>query len=311
MPGNKQSPFLPGYIGLYESGQLQKRADQALAGLEQCRVCPWHCDVNRLEDEKKICRTGRYARVSSCFAHQGEEDCLRGSRGSGTIFFSRCNLNCVFCQNHDISQADSGVEVEPDGLALMMIELQNTGCHNINFVTPEHVVPQILEALPAAVRLGLRLPIVYNTGGFDSVESLKSMDGLVDIYMPDFKYWDPGRAKRFLKTDQYPEAAKNAFKEMHRQVGTLQLDENGLAQRGVLVRHLVMPGGLEDTREIMGFLAGSLSADTFVNIMAQYRPAGQVSNERYSELNRGVTAEELDEAYRLARAAGLHRFDGR
>ena len=311
MPENSYNPLMPGYIRLYESGQLQRRADTALAGLERCRVCPWLCDVNRLEDAKKVCRTGRYARVSSCFAHHGEEDCLRGHQGSGTIFFARCNLECVFCQNHDISQADSGVEVRPDELALMMIELQNTGCHNINFVTPEHVVPQILEAMPAAVRMGLRLPIVYNTGGFDSVDSLKSLEGIVDIYMPDFKYWSPGKSKRFLKTDQYPEVARNALKEMHRQVSTLQLCENGLAERGVLVRHLVMPDGLEGTEAIMKFLAESLSPDTFVNIMAQYRPAGQVSGERYPELNRGVTADEMNEARRLARAAGLHRFDGR
>ncbi len=311
MPENNHSPLMPGYIKLYKSGQLQRRAETALAGLELCRACPWHCDVNRLEDEKKVCRTGRYAWVSSCFAHHGEEDCLRGHRGSGTIFFSRCNLECVFCQNHDISQADSGVEVRPDELALMMIELQNAGCHNINFVTPEHVVPQILEAMPMAVRMGLRLPIVYNTGGFDSVVSLKSLEGIVDIYMPDFKYWSPVKSKRFLKTDQYPEVARNALEEMHRQVGTLRLDENGLAERGVLVRHLVMPDGLEDTEAIMKFLAESLSPDTFVNIMAQYRPDGQVSGERYPELNRGVTADEMKEARRLARAAGLHRFDGR
>ena len=311
MSASCQDPPRPGYVRLYESGELQRRAEAALTSLKRCRVCPWRCDVDRLSDERKVCRSGRYARVSSYFAHQGEEDCLRGRRGSGTIFFSRCNLQCVFCQNHDISQADSGIEVGPDELAMMMIELQNAGCHNINFVTPEHVVPQILEAMPAAVRMGLRLPIVYNTGGFDSVESLKSMEDIVDIYMPDFKYWDPARAGRYLKTDLYPEAARNALREMHRQVGALQLDEDGLVRRGVLVRHLVMPDGLEDTQEIMRFLAGSLSPDTYVNIMAQYHPAGKVLGQKYPELNRGITAEELKNAYRLARAAGLWRFDRR
>ncbi len=301
----------PGYLHLYETGELKERVNRALEALRSCRVCPWNCGVNRLDNRKQVCRTGRYARVSSYFPHFGEEDCLRGWRGSGTIFFGLCNLRCVFCQNFDISQQEAGMEVEPQRLAAMMVELQELGCHNINWVTPEHVVPQILEALPLAIEKGLRLPIVYNTSAFDSLESLRLMDGIVDIYMPDFKYWYPDKAKRYLKTDRYPEVARQAIKAMFRQVGDLQIDARGLATRGLLVRHLVMPGGLEDTREIMRFLAREISPHTYVNIMDQYRPAGNVDAHRYPELNRRITEEELESAYQFARAAGLYRFDKR
>ncbi len=306
--GKKQTP---GYIRLYKSGELAKRVELALQGLTKCRVCPWNCDVNRLEGETKVCRTGRYARVASYFAHFGEEDCLRGWRGSGTIFFSWCNLRCVFCQNYDISQEEAGIEAGPRRLAGMMLELQEQGCHNINWVTPEHVVPQILEALPLAIEGGLRLPIVYNTSAFDSMESLHLMEGIVDIYMPDFKYWTKDKAKRFLKMPRYPEVAKAALKEMFRQVGDLSFDANGLATRGVLVRHLVMPGELEETRQIMQFLAKEISPDTYVNIMGQYYPSGKVSSEKYEQINRRVTSREMETAYLFAQLAGLHRFDER
>jgi len=301
----------PNYVRLYESGELERRAGQAVAGLERCHVCPRSCAVNRLADETGVCRTGRYARVTRCFPHLGEEDCLRGWQGSGTIFFGWCNLRCVFCQNHEISQAEAGVAVRPGQLAEMMLALQKMGCHNINWVTPEHVAPQILEALPAAVRGGLRLPVVYNTSAFDSVESLRQMDGVVDIYMPDFKYWSQEKSARYLNAADYPEAARTALKEMHRQVGDLELDERGLARRGILLRHLVMPGGLEETRGIMRFLAEEISPHTYVNIMAQYHPDGQVGADRYPELNRRITRRELAEAYRAAQEAGLHRFDER
>ncbi len=301
----------PGYLRLYESGEMEKRVEWALSSLEKCRVCPWDCEVNRLEDKKAVCRTGRYARVSSHFPHFGEEDCLRGWNGSGTIFFSWCNLRCVFCQNFDISQTESGVEVGPERLAEMMLELQALNCHNINFVTPEHVVPQVLEGVYYAVQGGLRLPIVYNTSGFDSMESLKQMDGIVDIYMPDFKYWNENQAKTYLKSPKYPAAARAALKEMHRQVGDLILDDKGVALRGVLVRHLVMPGGLDETQEVMKFLAEEVSPHTYVNVMDQYRPAGKVDGQHYSEINRTLSSRELREAYKFAREAGLHRFDGR
>ncbi len=301
----------PGYVALYESGELDRRAEAAVASLKSCKVCPWHCEVNRLADLAKVCRTGRYARVTSCFPHFGEEDCLRGWEGSGTIFFGWCNLRCVFCQNYDISQTEAGVEVRPEQLAEMMLGLQEAGCHNINWVTPEHVVPQILEALPIAVRDGLRLPIVYNTSAFDSLESLRQMDGIVDIYMPDFKYWTDEKSKRYLKTDAYPDVARAALREMHRQVGDLVIDARGLARRGILLRHLVMPDGLEETRQIMRFLATEISPDTYVNVMDQYHPAGRVSGGAYGEINRRVSSRELARAYGVAQEAGLHRFDER
>ncbi len=301
----------PEYVRLLKSGGLERRVEEALAGLGKCRVCPWECGNNRLKGELRVCRTGRYARVVSHFPHHGEENCLRGWRGSGTIFFAWCNLRCVFCQNYDISQQEAGREVGPEELAGMMLDLQVQGCHNINFVTPEHVVPEILEALPGAIRGGLRLPIVYNTSGFDSLESLRHMEGVAGIYMPDFKYWSGGRAKRYLKSSRYPEAARAALKEMHRQVGDLIIDENGIARRGLLVRHLVMPGALDETREIMRFLSEEISPDTYVNVMDQYRPAWKVGAEKYEKIGRRSTSLEVAEAYRIAREVGLHRFDER
>ena len=308
MPGDD---ITPNYVALYESGKLQQRIDQAVAGLESCRVCPWNCEVNRLENQTKVCRTGRYARVSSYFPHFGEEDCLRGWNGSGTIFFAWCNLRCVFCQNHEISQTEAGGEATPRQLADMMLELQKIGCHNINWVTPEHVVPQILESLPYAIEDGLRLPIVYNTSGYDSMESLHQMDGIVDIYMPDFKYWFEDASKRYVKTPDYPQAVQQAVREMHRQVGDLRWDDRGLATRGLLVRHLVMPDGVGDAREIMRFLVEEISPDTYVNVMAQYYPTAQVNEEKYPEINRRIRAEELAEVYAVAKEAGMHRFDER
>ncbi len=302
--------FIPAYLKL-GIAELERRVEAALAGLASCRVCPRDCEVNRLADETAICKIGRYAKVGSAFPHFGEEDCLRGWKGSGTIFFSLCNLRCVFCQNFDISQAGEGSTMTAERLADLMLMLQDKGCHNINFVTPEHVVPQILEALPHGVRGGLSLPIVYNTSAYDSLESLRHLDGIVDIYMPDFKVLDRQVAKRYLKAPDYPEAARTAVKEMHRQVGPLTFDERGLARRGLLVRHLVMPGGLGGTREVMRFLAQEVSADTYVNIMAQYYPAGLVNEDRYPEINRHVTAEEMAEARRVAKEEGLHRFDER
>ncbi|HLB47689.1 MAG TPA: radical SAM protein [Anaerolineales bacterium] len=303
--------FEPAYLTLYRRGELQRRAKEAVAGLAHCRVCPRDCGVDRLADKTAACKTGRYARVSSYFPHSGEEDCLRGWNGSGTIFFSMCNLRCVFCQNYDISQAGEGRETKPERLAAMMLELQAMGCHNINFVTPEHVVPQILEALVLAIEHGLHLPIVYNTSAYDSLESLHSIDGVVDIYMPDFKIWDSQTALKYLLAKDYPESARRAIKEMHRQVGELKMDEHGLAKRGVLVRHLVMPGGLAGTREVMEFLAREVSPHTYVNIMAQYHPAGRVTAEKFAGINRRITAKEFAGAVEVAEEAGIYRFDER
>jgi putative pyruvate formate lyase activating enzyme len=241
----------------------------------------------------------------------GEEDPLRGWRGSGTIFFSWCNLRCVFCQNYDISQEGVGAELNGRQIAEMMLRLQDMGCHNINFVTPEHVVPQILEALPLAIERGLSLPLVYNTSAYDSLRTLKLLDGVVDIYMPDFKIWDEKYALRFLKARDYPQTARRALKEMHRQVGVLKTDEIGLARRGVLVRHLVMPGNIAGTPAIMKFLAEELSADTYINLMDQYYPAGRVNARSYGEINRRLQTFEFETAMQSARDVGLWRFDRR
>lgn len=301
--------FEPSYLRVYESGELKQRVERALELLKCCTACPRDCQVNRFENQRAFCLVGRYAIVSSYFPHFGEEDCLRGSHGSGTIFFSRCNLRCVFCQNFDISWLGQGREVTAQELAQMMLELQAQGCHNINFVTPEHVVPQIVEALPYAIEGGLRLPLVYNTSAYDSMESLQLMDGIIDIYMPDFKFWDPVMAKRYVKAENYPETAKRALKEMYRQVGDLVIDESGIAQRGLLIRHLIMPRDVAGTREILRFIAQELSPNSYVNLMAQYRPAGKAP--RYPEINRRITAEEYRAAYRAAEEAGLHRLDER
>lgn len=306
----RAAEFEPAYLALHRTGELKQRAERALAGLKACQVCPRDCRVDRLAGKTATCKTGRYAQVASYFAHPGEEDCLRGRRGSGTIFFSMCNLRCVFCQNYDISQGQGDRETGPLQLAGMMLELQAAGCHNINFVTPEHVVPQVLEALVVAVEAGLRLPLVYNTSAYDSLDSLRLLDGVVDIYMPDFKFWDAELAQRYLKARDYPATARQALKEMQRQVGALKFDETGLAKRGVLVRHLVMPGLLEDTRRILTFLAREVAADTYVNVMAQYRPAARVSAAKYAEINRPITSQEYQAALLMAGQAGL-RLDER
>jgi putative pyruvate formate lyase activating enzyme len=304
--------FEPAYIALYRNGELERRAAQSIAGLKSCVGCPRNCGINRLEDESAVCKIGRFARVASYHPHRGEENCLRGSRGSGTIFFGGCNLRCVFCQNFEISQGSSfGQKVTPTELAAMMIHLQDLGCHNINFVTPEHVVPQILEALIPAVENGLRLPLVYNTSAYDSIHSLRLLDGVVDIYMPDFKLWDNNRSSHLLKARDYPQSAIAALMEMHKQVGILKVDEQGLALRGVLVRHLVLPGHLKDTAKIMKFLAKELSPDTYLNLMDQYYPAGKVSWDKYPEINRRLTSSEYTAAIAEAKAAGLWRLDER
>jgi putative pyruvate formate lyase activating enzyme len=304
----------PAYLALYRSGELDRRVERGLASLEMCRVCPRNCDVNRLADKYAFCKTGRHAVVGSYFPHFGEEDCLRGWNGSGTIFFSHCNLRCVFCQNYDISQAAKVSEVRgspPREIAAMMLELQRRGCHNINFVTPEHVVPQTLEAVAIAVEQGLRLTIVYNTSEYDSAESLELLDGVVDIFMPDFKYWRPETSQRYLKAADYAVVARARIKEMHRQVGPLRIGENGLAYRGLNIRHLVMPGALDETEAILSWIRAELGPDTYVNVMDQYYPAGRVSAESYPEINRRLELEEYAQAVQLARTLGLKRLDER
>jgi putative pyruvate formate lyase activating enzyme len=309
-------PFEPAYLSLLPE-EIGSRVEAGLSELEDCCACPRNCHVNRMANETNVCNTGRYARVASVSPHFGEEDCLRGWSGSGTIFFSLCNLRCVFCQNWDISQRSVGKELPPERIADVMLDLQECGCHNINFVTPEHVVPQVLEAIAAAIPRGLRLPIVYNTSGYDSVESLKLLDNIVDIYMPDFKFWKRETAKRLAKAPDYPERAREALQEMHRQVGSLKFGPNGLARRGVLVRHLVMPGQSEETAAILHWLSEEISPDTYVNIMGQYGPAYEVGaiacngGKKYDEIKRRPGQHEMLDAYVAARDARLWRFDER
>ena len=299
-------PHEGSYHRLLSSGELERRAAAAHDLLRRCRVCPRRCSVDRLDGELGVCLVGSRAFVTSYGPHFGEEPPLTGTRGSGTIFFGSCNLRCVFCQNYDISQLRHGRQVSADDLAGMMIDLQERGCHNINLVTPSHQVPQILEALLIAASRGLAIPLVYNTSAYDGLETLRLLDGIVDIYMPDAKYGDEDRALRYSKVERYPEVAKAAIAEMHRQVGDLLIDRHGVAVRGVLVRHLVLPGGIAGTAEVMRFLAQDISRDTYVNVMDQYRPCWKAS--RHPPLDRRVTDEEFEDAVRLAKRAGLHRL---
>lgn len=282
---------------------LQSRAEEAIRRLEHCDICPRRCGVNRADGEVGFCRTGRLAKVNSAGPHYGEEPPLVGYHGSGTIFFAGCNLACVFCQNYEISQLDMGVKVTAERLAGIMMHLQLTGCHNVNFVTPTHVVPQILEALVIACDMGLSIPLVYNSGGYDSVETLRLLDGIVDIYMPDAKYGSDEMAIRYSNAPGYVDVMKAAIMEMHRQVGDLVI-ENGIAVRGLLVRHLVLPNNLAGTEEVVRFIS-ELSKNTYINIMDQYRP--EYKADQYNELSRCITLSEYREALRLARAAGLSR----
>lgn len=301
-------PFTLAYLDLLRSGTLDARVEEAPDHLKECDLCPRCCRVDRRDTNKgALCHTGALAVVHSYGPHHGEEDPLRGSRGSGTVFFTWCNPRCIYCQNWDISQKGIGRTVSAEALADKMLELQAMGCHNINLVNPSHVVAQIIAAVAIAADKGLRLPLVYNTCGSDSPEALRLLDGIVDIYMPDMKYADLETGRRYSRARDYVEVNWPAVKEMHRQVGDLVLDKNGIARRGLLVRHLVLPGNLAGTAEVMGFLAGEISSDTCVNLMDQYRPCYRA--ERYPTLDRSPTSEEYTQAVADARRAGLNRFD--
>lgn len=293
----------------YKEGLLLERGDKALQMLENCTICPRNCKVNRLKGEKGTCNGGYLPKTSSYSPHFGEEKPLVGFHGSGTIFLTHCNLGCMFCQNYSISHLGEGREVSFDRLSSMMIELQKLGCHNINFVTPTHYVPQILKALPKAIEMGLSVPLVYNTGGYDSVKTLRLLDGIFDIYMPDFKYTNSHVSRQYSQAPDYPEMAKLALKEMHRQVGDLVIDERGIALRGLLVRHLVLPQGMAGTPEAMRFIASHLSKNTYVNIMDQYYPCGEISHD--SPLSRRITNQEYEEAIAAAKEEGITRLDKR
>ncbi len=296
------------YVELHRSGRLAARAEEALALLSSCRLCGRRCGVNRLEERGLGgCRTGRFAKVASFGPHHGEESPIRGRRGSGTIFFAACNLACIYCQNWELSRLDRGEETGPEELAEAMLSLQAMGCHNLNLVSPTHVLPQVLEALVVAAGRGLEIPIVYNTGGYDSPEALALLEGVVDIYMPDIKYASDEAGLEFSGVPRYARVNREAVLEMHRQVGDLELDGEGLARRGLLVRHLVLPGGLAGSREVLRFLASHVSPRTAVNVMDQYHPAFRAL--RRPPLDRRPTVEEVREALEEARRLGLRLVD--
>jgi len=300
----------PGYVALLESGELERRVARACEHLTDCVLCGRQCHVNRLESVRGAsCRTGERAVVHGYGPHHGEEDPLRGSNGSGTIFLSGCNLRCVYCQNWEISQKGEGNEVTADELTTMMLSLQEQGCHNVNFVSPSHVVAQILESILGAARRGLRLPLVFNSGGYDSLVSLELLDGIIDIYMPDMKYGDSKTARQYSKVRNYVATNRAAVREMHRQVGDLVLDERGVAVRGLLVRHLVLPGGLANSGAVFKFIAGEISKETYVNVMDQYHPAHM--GWQFPPLDRTLQVGEHEQALSLAAKYGLRRLDRR
>jgi putative pyruvate formate lyase activating enzyme len=298
--------FQPIYLNLLESGELRQRVQQAYAHLDSCDLCPWECRTKRSAGKIGLCRIAFRARVASYGPHLGEERPLRGWNGSGTIFFARCNLRCQYCQNHEISQTDAGDEIEPEDLAEVMLALQSAGCHNINLVTPSHVIPQILAAVLLAAQAGLRLPLVYNTSGYDAIGALNLLDGVVDIYMPDMKYASAQIACSYSKARDYPRHNQAAVLEMHRQVGDLQIGTDGLAQRGLIIRHLVLPNNLAGSNEILRFIAERISLNTYLNLMDQYWPMYNAWN--FPKLKRGVRPQEFQQVLAEAQALGLHRL---
>jgi putative pyruvate formate lyase activating enzyme len=298
----------PAYLLAHRQGILKQKAARAAAALSRCTLCPRACGVDRLSGERTgVCHTGRLARVSGAHPHFGEESPLVGHGGSGTIFFTHCNLLCLFCQNYEISHLGEGQDVTDAQLAALMLDLQTQGCHNINFVSPSHVVPQILAAVDLAAGNGLTLPLVFNTGGYDRVETLRMLDGVIDIYMPDFKFWDAEISLKACQAEDYPDVARKALREMHRQVGDLLIDGSGIARRGLLVRHLVLPGGLAGTRGILRFIRREVSERTYVNLMSQYRPCGRAHE--VEGLAAPLSAADYRRALADAAAEGITRLD--
>jgi putative pyruvate formate lyase activating enzyme len=302
-----QKSFMPAYLKTHRAGLLEDKIAKAQRLLESCSVCPRDCKVNRKKGETGFCRAGFLPKISSSSPHFGEEQPLVGIHGSGTIFLTHCNLGCLFCQNYSISHLDEGEEISIEQLSRMMVTMQSLSCHNINFVSPTHYVPQILAALPYAIALGLSVPLVYNTGGYDSVETLELLDGIFDIYMPDFKYSTEEVAEEYSQARDYPRVAKQAIKEMFRQVGDLVLDDRGIALRGLLIRHLVLPSGLAGTQNVMRFLSQDISKNTYVNIMAQYYPCGDIP--LGSPLSRRISKLEYLQAVEIAKKEGITRLD--
>jgi putative pyruvate formate lyase activating enzyme len=301
------SSYEPAYIKTFENGLLKDKIKLAYNMLKSCNLCPRKCGVDRISGERGICKTGSLARVSSYNPHFGEEEPLVGTHGSGTIFFTHCNLMCLFCQNFEISHEGYGQEISDTELAGIMLALQNQGCHNINFVTPSHVVPQILSAVEIAVKHGLEVPLVFNTGGYDRVATLKLLEGVFDIYMPDFKFWEPELAESACQARDYPEVACKALTEMHRQVGDLEMDDSGIARRGLLIRHLVLPQELAGTRKIMRFIAQKISPNSYVNVMSQYRPCGRAAE--VAGLNQYLSKQDYRMAVQATKEEGITRLD--
>lgn len=271
--------------------------------LQSCVLCGHRCGVDRTAGQTGQCQAGREPVVASACLHRGEEPLISGSRGSGTIFLANCCLKCVYCQNYEISQKGEGKEAGKEELAGIMLELQAKGAHNINLVSPTHYAPPIADALKSAKRQGLKLPVVYNTGGYDSIELLRELDGLIDIYLPDFKYWDNDNAVKYSRAENYPEVARQGITEMFRQVGNVALDEEGVAKKGLLVRHLVLPNGLADSAKILGFLA-ALSTELWISLMAQYNPRHRAKE--HPELSRPLRPEEYRQAVAAAESLGLN-----
>lgn len=295
----------PSYIELYRKGELQLRIDALMKLLEECRLCPRECRIDRVSGEKGVCRAGADLEISSAFPHFGEEPPLVGWGGSGTIFLTHCNLRCIFCQNFDISHLGKGKKVSVEEFALHMLRLQNMGCHNINFVTPTHYAPQIISALPLAIEGGLEVPLVWNCGGYESIEVIRLLDGIVDIYMPDVKYSREENAEKYSKAPGYFTVVREVLKEMHRQVGDLEIDNRGIARRGLLIRHLVMPDDIAGSDEVLRFIAGEISKNSYVNIMDQYHPCYKAH--LFPEINRPITESEYLAVLKLAKALGLER----
>lgn len=298
--------YIPGYVKLSETGELDNRIRILKERLTSCIVCPHHCKVDRPNNERGFCRAGADMVIDGYGPHYGEESVLVGAGGSGTIFFSYCTLQCVFCQNCEISHYGEGYEITPSELAQIMLSLQKKGCHNINFVSPSHFVPQIVEAISLAVKDGLTLPLLYNTGGYDEIDTLKLLEGVIDIYMPDIKFGDNIKAKKYTKSAKYFDIVKSAVKEMHTQVGNLKMNEKGIAYKGLLVRHLVMPENITDTDKVLEFISNEVSTDTFINIMSQYYPAHKSYS--FPELSRRISKNEYNEAVKYAKQLGMTNF---
>jgi len=299
--------FTPAYLQL-APGILSHKVREAEEILKECTLCPRECRVDRTAGQKGFCKTGDTLLISSYGPHLGEEKPLVGRFGSGTIFMGNCNLGCIFCQNYSISHLGEGVGMTCEKLADIMLSLQKEGCHNINLVTPTHQMPMLLRALMIASEKGLKLPVVYNCGGYESLHAIQLLEGMVDIYMPDFKYSDPAVAKKYSGAENYPDAAKAAIKEMHRQVGDLLIDKRGIALRGLIVRHLVLPGGIAGTSEVVKFIADNISKNTYLNIMDQYHPCHKAFD--HPPLDRRLTSQEYADAVQAAEDAGLKRMDG-